>query len=122
LTKNTGVESDRRADFSHEELEAMMKYAAKFIDDGRTASTKIIRELLAIYVPLMAATGKRPGTEAEFLEWRHIDVEVRDGQPILHFRLHRGKRGARNFVAHNVNFYQSALAFAGVIQSFLIIT
>ena len=29
------------------------------------------------------------------------DVEVRDGQPVLHFRLQRGKRGARNFVAHN---------------------
>jgi len=101
MTKNTGVESDRRAEFSHEELEAMMKYAAKFILDGRTARTKIIRELLAIYVPFMAATGMRPGTEAEFLEWRHIDVEVRDGQPILHFRLQRGKRGARNFVAHN---------------------
>jgi integrase len=101
LTKNTGADSDRRAEFSHEELEAMMQYAAKFIADGRTARTKIIRELLAIYVPFMAATGMRPGTEAEFLEWRHIDVEVRDGQPILHFRLQRGKRGARNFVAHN---------------------
>ena len=100
-TKNTGAESDRRAEFSHEELEAMMQYAAKFILDGRTARTKIIRELLAIYVPFMAATGMRPGTEAEYLEWRHIDVEVRDGQPILHFRLQRGKRGARNFVAHN---------------------
>jgi integrase len=100
-TKNTGAESDRRAEFSHEELEAMMIYATKFISDGRTARTKIIRELLAIYVPFMAATGMRPGTEAEHLEWRHIDVEVRDGQPILHFRLQRGKRGARNFVAHN---------------------
>jgi hypothetical protein len=35
------------------------------------------------------------------LEWRHIDVEIRDNQPILHFRLQRGKRGARNFVAHH---------------------
>jgi len=100
-TKNTGLESDRRAEFSHEELEAMMKYAAQFIADGRTARTKIIRELLAIYVPFMAATGMRPGTEAEYLEWRHIDVEIRDAQPVLHFRLQRGKRGARNFVAHN---------------------
>ena len=99
--KNTGVESDRRAEFSHEELEAMMAYAAKFIADGRTARTKIIRELLCIYVPFMAATGMRPGTEAEYLEWRHIDVEIRDGQPVLHFRLQRGKRGPRNFVAHN---------------------
>ena len=100
-TKNTGVDSDRRAEFSHEELEAMMLYAAQFILDGRTARTRIIRELLAIYVPFMAATGMRPGTEAEFLEWRHIDVEIRDAQPILHLRLQRGKRGARNFVAHN---------------------
>jgi integrase len=61
----------------------------------------MIRELLSIYVPFMAATGMRPGTEAEFLEWRHIDVEIRDGQPVLHFRLQKGKRGPRNFVAHN---------------------
>ena len=100
-TKNTGADSDRRAEFSHEELEAMMLHAPKFIADGRTARTKMIRELLAIYVPFMAATGMRAGTEAEFLEWRHIDVEVRDGQPVLHFRLQRGKLGARNFVAHN---------------------
>jgi integrase len=100
-TKNTGADSDRRAEFSHEELEAMMIHAPKFIADGRTARTKMIRELLAIYVPFMAATGMRAGTEAEFLEWRHIDVEVRDGQPVLHFRLQRGKLGARNFVAHN---------------------
>ena len=101
LTKNTGGESDRRAEFSHEELEALMTYSHKFIEDGRTARTRMIRELLSIYVPFMAATGMRAGTEAEFLEWRHIDVEIRDKQPVLHFRLQRGKRGARNFVAHN---------------------
>ena len=100
-TKNTGVESDRRAEFSHEELEIMMSYAGKFLETSRTVRTRMIRELLTIYVPFMAATGMRPGTEAEYLEWRHIDVEIRDGQPVLHLRLQRGKRGARNFVAHN---------------------
>jgi integrase len=100
-TKNTGGESDRRAEFSQEELENLIGYFAKFIDDGRTIITRNLRTLLSIYVPFMAATGMRPGTEAEFLEWRHIDVEVRDGQPVLHFRLQKGKRGARNFVAHN---------------------
>ena len=99
--KNTGAESDRRAEFSQDELETLMASVPKFISDGRTARTRMIRELLTIYVPFMAATGMRPGTEAEFLEWRHIDVEIRDGQPILHFRLQRGKRGPRNFVAHN---------------------
>ena len=99
--KNTGAESDRRAEFSQDELETLMASVPKFISDGRTLRTRMIRELLTIYVPFMAATGMRPGTEAEFLEWRHIDVEIRDGQPILHFRLQRGKRGPRNFVAHN---------------------
>jgi integrase len=99
--KNTGGESDRRAEFSQDELETLMASVPKFISDGRTARTRMIRELLTIYVPFMAATGMRPGTEAEYLEWRHIDVEIRDGQPILHFRLQRGKRGPRNFVGHN---------------------
>ena len=99
--KNTGAESDRRAEFSQDELETLMASVPKFVSDGRTLRTRMIRELLTIYVPFMAATGMRPGTEAEFLEWRHIDVEIRDGQPILHFRLQRGKRGPRNFVAHN---------------------
>jgi integrase len=99
--KNTGGESDRRAEFSQDELETLMASVPKFISDGRTLRTRMIRELLTIYVPFMAATGMRPGTEAEFLEWRHIDVEIRDGQPVLHFRLQKGKRGARNFVAHN---------------------
>ena len=100
-TKNTGSDSDRRAEFSQEELEALMTSAKSFIENGRTQRTRMIRELLSIYVPFMAATGMRAGTEAEFLEWKHIDVEIRDKQPILHFRLQRGKRGARNFVAHN---------------------
>ncbi len=99
--KNTGGDSDRRAEFNQEELETLMASVPKFISDGRTLRTRMIRELLSIYVPFMAATGMRPGTEAEFLEWRHIDVEIRDGQPVLHFRLQKGKRGPRNFVAHN---------------------
>ena len=100
-TKNTGSDSDRRAEFSQDELEVLIAYFPKFIEDGRTKVTRDLRTLLSVYVPFMAATGMRPGTEAEFLEWRHIDVEMRDGQPVLHFRLQKGKRGARNFVAHN---------------------
>ena len=42
-TKNTGGDSDRRAEFSHDELEALLAYAPKFIDDGRTTRTRMIR-------------------------------------------------------------------------------
>ena len=101
-TKNTGAESDRRAEFSHEELETLLKYSTKFIAEGRTDRTKMIRQVLAqAYVPFLAATGIRAGTESENLEWRHIDVEVVNGQPVLHIRLQQGKLGPRNFVAHN---------------------
>lgn len=99
--KNTGSFNDRRAEFSHKELEQIMAYFPTFIANSRAGRTRTIREVLGLYVPFMAATGMRPGTEAEFLEWRHIDVEVRDKMPVLHFRIQRGKRGARNFVAHN---------------------
>ncbi len=101
-TKNTGAESDRRAEFSHEELEALIKYAPTFIAEGRTDRTQMIRQVLAqAYLPFLAATGIRAGTESENLEWRHIDVEVVNGQPVLHIRLQQGKLGPRNFVAHN---------------------
>jgi integrase len=101
-TKNTGAESDRRAEFSHEELEALIKFGPAFIKAGRTDRTQMIRQVLAqAYMPFLAATGIRAGTESENLEWRHIDVEVINGQPVLHIRLQQGKLGPRNFVAHN---------------------
>lgn len=101
-TKNTGAESDRRAEFSQEELEALIKYGPTFIAAGRTDRTQMIRQVLAqAYMPFLAATGIRAGTESENLEWRHIDVEVIKGQPVLHIRLQQGKLGPRNFVAHN---------------------
>jgi hypothetical protein len=99
--KNTGSDGERRAEFNQDELKQLLAHGPEFIKAGRTERTRMLRELLMIYVAFMAATGMRPGTEAEYLEWRHIDVEVRDGQPILHIRLQKGKRGPRNFVAHN---------------------
>ncbi|MCH9798342.1 MAG: hypothetical protein K0U17_00245 [Betaproteobacteria bacterium] len=100
-TKNTGAEGDARPDFTHVELEAIIAMMPKWAQTAHMERSRWIRALLCIYVPFMAATGMRPGTEAEFVEWRHIDIEVRDGLPILHFRIQKGKRGARNFVAHN---------------------
>jgi integrase len=101
-TKNTGEEGDRRAEFSQEELEILLANAEKFISEGRTDKTVMIRQVLArAYVPFLAATGIRAGTESENLEWRNIDVEIRDGQPVLHIRLQKGKLGPRNLVAHN---------------------
>jgi hypothetical protein len=100
-TKNTGAEGDARPDFTNSELEDILTLMPIWAEKGHMERSRWIRELLCIYVPFMAATGMRPGTEAEFVEWRHIDIEIRDGLPVLHFRIQKGKRGARNFVAHN---------------------
>jgi hypothetical protein len=43
---NTGGDSDRRAEFSHDEIETLLAYAPKFIEDARTRRTRMIRELL----------------------------------------------------------------------------
>lgn len=100
-TKNTGAEGDARPDFTQSELEVIIGAMPQWAKKGHMKRTRWIKELLCIYVPFMAATGMRPGTEAEHVEWRNIDVEIRNGLPILHFRIQKGKRGPRNFVAHH---------------------
>ncbi|NCV32602.1 MAG: hypothetical protein EBW05_06660, partial [Betaproteobacteria bacterium] len=54
--KNTGTVGDRRAEFSHAELEQIMAYFPTFIANSRAGRTQTIREVLALYVPFMAAT------------------------------------------------------------------
>ena len=51
----------------------------------------MIRELLAVYIPFVAATGMRPGTEMEFLEWRHLEVHKVGEEPVLYAHIQRGK-------------------------------
>ena len=55
--KNTGAQGDRRAEFSHDEIMELLRTHQTFIDLGRTDATRMLRELLTIYVPFMAATG-----------------------------------------------------------------
>jgi len=102
--KNTGEASDRRPDFSDAEVKALIEYMGKWVADSKVERTRLIRELLAIYVPFCAATGMRPGTEMEYLEWRHIEVKETDAEPVLYCDLQRGKtvkKGKRfGFVLH----------------------
>ena len=102
--KNTGEASDRRPDFSDEEVKKLIESMKSWVDDSKVERTRKIRELLGIYVPFCAATGMRPGTEMEYLEWRHIDVKETDGEPVLYCDLQRGKtvkKGKRfGFVLH----------------------
>jgi integrase len=89
--KNTGEASDRRPDFSDAEVKKLIEFMKPWTANCNVERTKRIRELLAIYVPFCAATGMRPGTEMEYLEWRHIDIRETDSEPVLYCLLQRGK-------------------------------
>lgn len=71
--QNTGEHGARRPDFTVEEVKAILDYMPKWVENTSNHRSKILRELLAQYVPFAAFTGMRPGTEMEYLEWRHIE-------------------------------------------------
>ena len=94
--KNSGPATGRRPDFSNSEMERLLAYLPSWVESGRAGRTRMIRELLAVYVPFAAATGMRTGTEMEFLEWRHIEVHEIAGEPVLYANIQRGKTTKKN--------------------------
>lgn len=91
VLKNTGEAGGRRPDFSTKEIETICSHLPLWVNDVRLERSRLIRELLSVYIPFAAATGMRPGTEMEFLEWRHIDVHNMGGEPVLYAHIQRGK-------------------------------
>lgn len=94
--KNTGEQGTRRPDFSVKEVEQMLAQFPSWVEAGRIGRTRNLRELLSVYVPFAAATGMRPGTEMEYLEWRHIEVHNLGGEPVLYAHIQRGKTVKKN--------------------------
>lgn len=74
VLKNLGEAGGRRPDFSANEVLEMAKKFGDWIVAVRKGRARELRELMSIYVPFAAATGFRPGTEMEHLEWRHIEL------------------------------------------------
>jgi len=91
VLKNNGEASGRRPDFSAKEIETICAHLPKWVDDTPFTRSRMIRELLSVYIPFAAATGMRPGTEMEYLEWRHIDVRNMGGEPVLYAHIQKGK-------------------------------
>ena len=96
VLKNTGEAGGRRPDFSAKEIEAICAYLPGWVNDARLERSRMIRELLAVYIPFVAATGMRPGTEIEFLEWRHLEVHRMGEEPVLYAHIQRGKTVKKN--------------------------
>ena len=91
VLKNTGEASGRRPDFSVKEIEKICAHLPSWVQNARLERSRMIRELLSVYIPFAAATGMRPGTEMEYLEWRHIEVHNLGDEPVLYAHIQRGK-------------------------------
>jgi integrase len=96
VLKNLGEAGGRRPDFSAQEVEHLVAHLPTWVANGRKGITQMYRELLAVYIPFAAATGMRPGTEMEFLEWRHIEVHDIAGEPVLYAHIQKGKTVKKN--------------------------
>ena len=94
--KNNGVAGGRRPDFSAKDVEVICGHLPGWVNDARLERSRMIRELLSVYIPFVAATGMRPGTEMEFLEWRHLEVHKVGDEPVLYAHIQRGKTVKKN--------------------------
>lgn len=103
--RNTGEDSGRRPDFSEAELKKLIEYLPTWVGKAYRDDSRELRELFSIYIPFVAATGMRPGTETEFLEWRHIELKDNGIKKYLYCNVLRGKtvkKGKRmGFVMHD---------------------
>jgi len=98
--KNTGAATGRRAEFAKSELLQLLGSSDEWIESAHMEKTKQIRRVVKYYVPFLACTGMRAGTETEHMVWANIKRgKDAKGKDQLEIRIKKGKRGARALVA-----------------------
>ncbi len=99
VLKNTGEHGLRRPDFSDAEINAIGAFMSGWVERTKNSRSKMLREVLSQYVPFAAVTGMRPGTEMDYLEWRHIEMlpaKSENGEIGLIAHVHKGKTIRKN--------------------------
>jgi integrase len=96
ILKNTGEGSDRRPDFTQDEIKQLFAYMPKWTILARKGREREIRELLCLYVGFAATTGTRTGTEMKFVEWRNINIKETNDEPVIYIILQKGKTIKKN--------------------------
>ena len=91
VMQNTGEASGRRPDFSEQEVKTLIQYLPTWVKGGHKGQARNLRELLSIYIPFVAITGMRPGTETASLEWRHIELRDNGTKKYLYCNVLKGK-------------------------------
>jgi integrase len=100
-----GKRQERRAAFSFEEFRKISNYILENMECTRNKASKMLLELLYDYIDFVVATGMRPGTEIENLQWRDIGFRLNNGVPEITIAVREGKTtghtGTRHVVARS---------------------
>lgn len=99
--KNTGAVGESRGIFSTDELIQLQQFIQKWATQTDKPKSRMMRELLGLYVAFVACTGVRPGTETKELKWKHIEFIQKPSMRVIHITLPQGKRGTRTLIARN---------------------
>lgn len=99
--KNTGAVGESRGIFSTDELIELQQFIQKWATQTDKPKSRMMRELLGLYVAFVACTGVRPGTETKELKWKHIEFIQKPSMRVIHITLPQGKRGTRTLIARN---------------------
>ncbi|CAM3934702.1 tyrosine-type recombinase/integrase [Rheinheimera salexigens] len=86
-----GKRQQRRAAFSWEEFRKISDYIFDDMHRTKNKTSKMLLELLYDYIDFVVATGMRPGTEVEHVEWRDISFRLNDGVPEITVAVRKGK-------------------------------
>lgn len=115
---NKGIDGARRAAFTKAEYKTLRSKNIRFINSGKRAITRDIRELLFDYMDIAVNSGIRPGTEMENLRWRDISIERQFDKVVFYITVNKGKTtkhtGARKVVCRP----EIAIAIDNLIDRF----
>lgn len=73
--KTKGKASEKREEFTLEEVRTIRAHYYDFINNGRE-DTKELRALMCDYIEILLDTGARPGKEILDLKWHHISTKM----------------------------------------------
>lgn len=86
-----GKRQERRAAFTWEEFRKISDYIDEDMKRTKNKTSRMLLELMYDYIDFAIATGMRPGTEIEHVEWRDIDFKLVDGVPEITVAVRKGK-------------------------------
>ncbi|KKO45457.1 integrase [Arsukibacterium ikkense] len=86
-----GKRQERRAAFSWEEFRKISDYILDEMQRTKNKTSKMLLELLYDYIDFVVATGMRPGTEIENVQWQDISFRLNNGIPEITVAVRKGK-------------------------------